>query len=310
MKTDILLPFFRLFLQTQFTNYEAAMTPDEYCQDKTRQSSSSFYYSFLFLSDTQKQAMTALYAYCREVDDIVDECSDAAVAANKLNWWREEIHRLFHAKPTHPVTLALKTAIAQFPLQEKYFYELIAGMEMDLHQGQYADFNELSLYCYRVAGVVGLLTIEILGYQHSQTPEYARNLGIALQLINILRDVKEDIARGRNYLPQDELVQFNVSHAMLLSEQNTTQTQALFAFQAKRAEQYYQQAFSVLNPSDRYAQRTGIIMAEIYHALLIKIQAQQYPVLKKRVTISKLKKLWIAWTTARREYKLAQQYKP
>lgn len=285
------------------------MTPDEYCQDKTQQSSSSFYYSFLFLNDTQKQAMTALYAYCREVDDIVDECSDATVAANKLNWWREETHRLFHAQPTHPVTIALKTALSHFPLQEKYFYELISGMEMDLTPHQYADFNELSLYCYRAAGVVGLLTIEILGYQNPNTTEYAKNLGIALQLINILRDVKEDITRGRIYLPQDELAQFNVSQAMLLSAQNTTQIRSLFAFQATRAEQYYQQALATLDPADRYAQRTALIMAEIYHALLKKIQSQHYPVLKKRVRISKVKKLWIAWTTARREYKLAQQLK-
>jgi len=283
------------------------MTPDEYCQEKTQHSSSSFYYSFLFLTPSQRQAMTALYAYCREVDDIVDECSDQIVAISKLNWWREEIHHTFHGSPSHPVAIALKSAIAYYPMQEKYFLELIAGMEMDLQQQQYSSFNELSLYCYRAASTVGLLTIEILGYKESAPVEYARNLGIALQLINILRDIKEDAQRGRIYIPQDELQQFSVSKEMLLADSNTPETLALFKFQADRAEYYYQQAFAQLKQSDRYAQRTGIIMAEIYFALLQKIKTQGYPVLQQRMTLAKLKKLWIAWTSARREYKATQQ---
>ncbi|MCU7938936.1 MAG: presqualene diphosphate synthase HpnD [gamma proteobacterium symbiont of Bathyaustriella thionipta] len=283
------------------------MKPDEYCQGKTQQSSSSFYYSFLFLNDTQRQAMTALYAYCREVDDVVDECTDQSVAGNKLNWWREEIHSIYHGTPNHPVAIALKTAINHYPMQEKHFMELIAGMEMDLHTNQYASFNELSLYCYRVASVVGLLTIEILGYSDINTRDYAKNLGLSLQLINILRDIKEDAQRGRIYIPQDELVKFKVTKDMLLSNKNNAQTKALFSFQAKRAEDYYEQAFAALAPGDRYAQRTGIIMAEIYHALLNKIQTQNFPVLEKRVSLAKLKKLWIAWSTARREYRFSQK---
>lgn len=283
------------------------MTPDEYCQEKTQQSSSSFYYSFLFLNDSQRQAMTALYAYCREIDDVVDECTDPFVAGNTLNWWRDEIHDTFHGTPNHPVAIALKTAVNNYPLQEKYFIELISGMEMDLHNNQYASFNELSLYCYRVAGTVGLLTIEILGYTGADTSEYARNLGISLQLINILRDVKEDAQRGRIYIPQDELVKFSVSKDMLMSHSNTPETLNLFRFQADRAQAYYEKAFSALDKNDRYTQRTGIIMAEIYFALLKKIQDQQYPVLEKRVSLAKFKKLWLAWSAARREYKLSQQ---
>ncbi len=283
------------------------MTPDEYCQEKTQQSSSSFYYSFLFLNNSQRQAMTALYAYCREVDDVVDDCTDQYVAANKLNWWREEIHSTFHGTPNHPVAIALKTAITNFPVQEKYFLELIAGMEMDLQTHQYASFNELSLYCYRVASVVGLITIEILGYSSPDTAQYAHNLGISLQLINILRDVKEDAQRQRIYIPQDELVKFGVTKEMLLNNKKSPETLALFNYQAARAENYYEKAFSALDPGDRYAQKTGIIMAEIYFALLKKIKAQDFPLLEKRVTLSKLNKLWIAWTTARREYKLSQQ---
>ncbi len=284
------------------------MTPDDYCQEKTRQSSSTFYYSFLFLDKAQRQAMTALYAYCREVDDVVDECSDSSIAANKLNWWREEIHNLFHGKPNHPVTLALKTSLCHFPLQEKYFLELISGMEMDLHSHQYQTFNELTLYCYRAASVVGLLTIEILGYKNKNTYDYAHNLGTALQLINILRDVKEDAKRRRIYIPQDELQQFGVTQSMLLNGENSTQTQALFEYQAQRAEQFYDKAFSSLADTDRFSQRTGIIMAELYLALLKKIKLQKYPVLEKRVSVAKLKKLWIAWSTARREYKLSQKF--
>lgn len=284
------------------------MTPDEYCQEKTQQSSSSFYYSFLFLTDVQRQAMTALYAFCREVDDIVDECSDVSVAANKLNWWREEIQSVFHGQPNHPVAIALQSSVNQYPLKESYFQELITGMEMDLSYKRYPDFNKLSLYCYRVASIVGLLTIEILGYKHQSTHDYAHNLGIALQLINILRDVKEDAARGRIYIPQDELQRFSVTQDMLSKGQSNNNTRKLFEFQAQRAEQFYNRAFESLTQEDRYAQRTGIIMAEIYHELLKKIKAQNYPVLDRRIKIAKLKKLWIAWTTARREFRFLHNH--
>lgn len=279
------------------------MTADEYCQEKTQHSNSSFYYSFLFLNNEQRQAMTALYAYCREIDDIVDECSDPSIAANKLNWWKEEVHKLFHGSPSHPVTIALKTSIQCYPLQEKYFLELIYGMEMDLYHSHYATFSDLSSYCYHVASVVGLLTISILGYKEAQTEQYAQNLGISCQLINILRDVKEDAQRGRIYIPQDELQQFSVTQEMLLSDKNTPETLALFRFQAQRAEHYYHLAFTDLAQTDRYTQRTGIIMSEIYFSLLQKIKKQHYPVLQKRISLSPFKKLWLAWTTARREYK-------
>ena len=286
------------------------MTPDEYCQEKTQQSSSSFYYSFLFLTPQQRQAMTALYAFCREVDDVVDECSDPQVAASKLNWWRHEVNELFNGQPNHPVARALQISIKHYPLQQDYFQELITGMEMDLHTSQYSDFNALSLYCYRAASVVGLLTIEILGYQNKQTIEYAKKLGTALQLINILRDVKEDAQRGRFYIPQDELKRFELSNNDLAAGNSSTRALELFKFQAQRAEQIYQDAFKALPPEDRYAQRTGIIMAEIYYALLKKIQQKNYPVLEQRVKVAKLKKLWIAWRTARREYRLNLKTQP
>jgi phytoene synthase len=279
------------------------MTPDEYCQHKTRQSGSSFYYSFLFLDKTQHQAMTALYAFCREVDDIVDKCLDPMVAERKLQWWREEIEQLFFGRPEHPVSLALKQSLKHYPLQQHYFLELLDGMHMDLHKNSYSNFDELSVYCYRAASVVGLLSIEIFGYQHDSTRQYAHNLGIALQLINILRDVREDAKHGRIYIPHDELTRFNVSKEMLINGQENKQTRALFAYQAQRARQYYQQAFETLVQEDRYDQRVGIIMAEIYFALLDKIVKLNYPVLEQRVKLAKLKKLWIAWHCAHREFK-------
>jgi len=278
------------------------MTPDEYCQHKTQQSGSSFYYSFLFLDKTQNQAMTALYAFCREVDDIVDECRDPMVAERKLQWWREEIEQLFSGTPSHPVCLALKNSVKHYPLKQRYFLELIDGMQMDLYVHSYSNFDELSVYCYRAASVVGLLSIEIFGYQHESTRQYAHDLGIALQLINILRDVREDAKRGRIYIPQDEMAQFKVSSEMLINGQDNQQTRSLFAYQAERARKYYQLAFSHLDNEDRYTQRTGIIMAGIYSALLDKIVKLNYPVLQQRVRLAKMKKLWIAWNSARREF--------
>ena len=247
--------------------------------------------------------MTALYAFCREVDDIVDECHEPMVAERKLQWWREEIGALFTGKPSHPVCLALQEALVHYPLEQRYFLELIDGMQMDLQKHSYANFDELSQYCYCAASTVGLLSIEIFGYQHESTREYARHLGIALQLINILRDVREDALRGRIYIPQDELQRFKLSKENIINGTDNEQSRALFALQAARARSYYEQAFEYLDAEDRYAQRTGIIMANIYSALLDKIINTNYSVLSQRVQLTKTMKLWIAWSSARREYK-------
>src|SRR5512139_4331482 len=188
-----------------------SMTPDEHCQQLAEKSGSSFYYSFLFLPAEQRRAITALYAFCREVDDVVDECSDSAVARTKLAWWRSEVARLYAGEPQHPVTQALQAPISRYNLAQEHLLEIIDGMEMDLDQTHYASFKDLSLYCYRVASVVGLLSAEIFGYEDRQTLKYAHDLGMAFQLTNILRDVKEDVARGRIYLPADEMARFGVS---------------------------------------------------------------------------------------------------
>ncbi|OGT20431.1 MAG: squalene synthase HpnD [Gammaproteobacteria bacterium RBG_16_57_12] len=280
------------------------MTPDQYCQDKAARSGSSFYYSFLFLPRHQRQAITTLYAFCREVDDVVDECHDTQLARIKLAWWREEIGRCFLGTPQHPVTQALQPAISTFNLPQEYFLEIIDGMEMDLDRHRYASFKDLGLYCHRVAAVVGLMAAEIFGVQDRRTLKYAHLLGMAFQLTNILRDIREDASRDRIYLPLDELARFNVSPADILHHRDSPAFRELVGFQVSRAEDYYQQAFAALPAGDRYAQRSGLIMAEIYLAILREIARDGYNVMEHRIALTPLRKLWIAWKTARREKKL------
>ena len=282
------------------------MTPDQYCQRKAAASGSSFYYSFLFLPDEQRRAILALYAFCREVDDLVDDCQDPGVARLKLQWWREEIGRAFQGEPQHPVTRALQPQLERYNLPEEYFREIIDGMEMDLDQLRYPDFSALALYCYRAAGVVGLLAAEIFGYRERATLNYATQLGTALQLTNILRDVHEDARRGRIYLPQDELHAAGVREEDILQGVSTPQLQQLFAQQAARARDYYRRAEESLPEVDRPAQRSGLVMANIYRTLLDEIEADGFRVLERRVALTPLRKLWIAWTTMRREKRRAR----
>ncbi len=283
------------------------MTPQEYCQDKAAKSGSSFYYSFLFLPANKRNAITALYAFCREVDDIVDNHTNADIARIKLNWWRSEVDRLFSENPAHPVAIALRPAISEFNLSKNYFLDIITGMEMDLSKSRYADFNELSDYCYHVASVVGILSAGIFGYGEEKTREYAVALGHALQLTNIIRDVGEDASRNRIYIPQSELEKFSVSEADILNGIETTQFYKLMAYQADRADKYYKQAMDLLPDSDRSRQLAGVIMANVYLGTLSKIKASGYRTLKKRISLSKLRKLWIAWITYRKEIKYTGQ---
>jgi len=273
------------------------MTPDEYCQDKARSSGSSFTSSFRFLPADKRRAMTALYAYCREVDDVVDECSDANVARTTLNWWRGEVLAIYGAKPTHPVCQALVPVVKQFNLPQEHLQEIIDGMEMDLDQPRYADFKSLQLYCYRVASVVGLLSAEIFGYTNRETLKYAHDLGIAFQLTNIIRDVGEDARRNRIYLPMDEMQQFGVSAADILNAHETEGFRKLMEFQIERARSYYRQAFDHLPSVDRKAQRAGIIMAAIYRAVLDEVVSSGCHVLNERVSLTPTYKLWIALKT-------------
>ncbi len=277
------------------------MTPEQYCEAKAAHSGSSFYYSFLFLAPEQRTAITALYAFCREIDDVVDDCADTGVARAKLDWWRTELDQCFSGRPSHPVTRALQQPIAHMNLPVEYFHEILDGMSMDLERTRYDSFRDLALYCHRAAGVVGLLSAEIFGYQHRDTLKYAEQLGTAFQLTNILRDVREDAQRGRIYLPLDELSEYRVNPHDLLKGGDPSGLRDLLHFQAQRARDYYQSALHRLHPQDRYAQRSGIIMAEIYQTLLDEIESDGYRVMEHRVQLTPVRKLWIAWTTARRE---------
>ncbi|MDR2637669.1 MAG: presqualene diphosphate synthase HpnD [Zoogloeaceae bacterium] len=273
------------------------MTPEAYCQQKAATSGSSFYLSFFFLPRARRRAITALYAFCREVDDIVDETSDANLAAIKLAWWREEIGRVYDGTPQHPVGQALLRAREICSLEKDRFLEIIDGMEMDLREARYPDFARLSLYCYRVASAVGLAAAEIFGYRDRQTLSYARDLGIALQLTNIIRDIGEDARRGRIYLPMDELQRFDVPAADILQSRYSGNFLELMRFQRQRAETYYASALAQLPACDRKAQRPGLIMAATYHTLLREIAATDFQVLHQRISLPPARKLWLAAKT-------------
>ena len=273
------------------------MSPDEYCQQKTAQSGSSFYYSFLFLPPERRRAITALYAFCREVDDTVDETSDASVARIKLAWWRTEISTMYKGTPTHPVTQALQPHIAAYDLKEEHLQAIVDGMEMDLDQSRYLDYPGLQKYCWRVAGVVGILSASIFGYKNPQTLAYAEKLGLAFQLTNIIRDVGDDARKGRIYLPVNELQQFNVTAADILNFRHSEKFEALMKFQAERAQRTYDEALALLPKEDRRAQRPGLMMAAIYRTLLDEIQRDGYHVLNQRISLTPLRKLWLAWKT-------------
>ena len=276
------------------------MQPMEYCRQKARQSGSSFLAGFRFLSPQQKDAMTALYAFCRELDDVVDDCSDHQTARTALQWWRADLRRVFAAveMPEHPVCQALKTVCPAFSLPEEELAEIINGMEMDLHHSRYATFDDLQYYCYRVAGVVGRLIARILGYTQEATLHYAETLGLALQLTNIIRDVGEDARMGRIYLPQDELAQFGVSEASILAATPTPQFAALMQFQFNRARDTYRQAIALLPPADKKAQKAGLVMASIYYALLLEIERDGLAnVLRYKIRIPNPRKMRIALKT-------------
>lgn len=274
------------------------MTPEQYCQDKAVASGSSFYYCFRFLPQKQRQAITALYAFCREVDDVVDECDDVHVAESKLFWWRQELTRLYAGKPEHPVTRALQPHVVAFGLPHAALLEIIDGMEIDLKFARYDRFQDLLLYCRRAAGVVGELSARIFGFSDEATLLYADRLGAALQLTNIIRDVGEDARRGRIYLPMEDLQRFDVPASDVLNARSSEAFGQLMRFQIDRALEYYRQAWDLLPVADRKAQRTGLLMAAIYRATLLEIRLDgPEKVLHQRLSLTPLRKLWLAWKT-------------
>ena len=272
------------------------MTPDEYCQQKAAGSGSSFYYSFLFLPPERRRAITAVYAYCREVDDVVDEVSDATAAEATLAWWRTEIAQLFEGHPTHPVTRALQPFVAgEFGITEARLIAVLDGMQIDLRQNRFLDYPALQRYAHLVAGVVGEMSASIFGYRDPQTLQYATRLGLALQLINIIRDIGDDARRGRIYLPLDEMQRFDVKASDVLAARHVDGFVPLMRFQAARARTTYQEALALLPAVDRKAKRPGLMMGAIYSALLAEIERENFQVLHQRIALTPLRKLWIAW---------------
>ena len=272
------------------------MTPQQYCQQKTANSGSSFYYSFFFLSKQKREAMTALYAFCREVDDIADECTELQVAQVKLSWWRSEIENLYQGKPIHPVSKALLPHVRTYNLSSEHFLEIIDGMEMDLNFNRYEDFTQLQLYCYRVASVVGELSAQIFGFTNRKTIQFAHDLGMAFQLTNIIRDVGEDSRRNRIYLPLEDLTKFKVSEEDILHSRESEAVKQLLEFQVARAESYYDRALNELPEEDRKNQRVGLMMAAIYRTLLHEIQADgAEKVLNSRTSLGAIRKFMLAF---------------
>ena len=270
-------------------------TPQDYVQQKAAASGSSFYYAFLFLPPPRRAAITAFYAFCREVDDVVDEVSDPGVAATKLAWWRAEVGRAFAGEPTHPVTQALMPWAPEFGIEAHQLLAVIEGCQMDLTQTRYLDFAALEKYCHLVAGVVGEVSARIFGQTEERTTAYAHQLGLAMQLTNILRDVGEDARRDRIYLPVNELQRFDVKAHEILKGVYSERFAALMKFQAERAQRCYDEALALLPAADRRAQKPGLMMASIYRTLLGEIERDGFHVLNQRIALTPLRKLWLAW---------------
>ena len=271
------------------------MNPQQYVQDKAAASGSSFYYAFLFMPEQRRLAITAFYAFCREIDDVVDEVTDPGVAHTKLAWWRSELAQAFAGQPTHPVTQALMPHTQAFDIETAQLLAVIEGCEMDLNQTRYLDYPGLQRYCHLVAGVVGEVAARIFGQTQAATTDYAHKLGQALQLTNILRDVGEDAMRGRIYLPMNELQQFDVKAHEILDRKHSDRFVALMRFQAERAHRLYDEALALLPAQDLRAQKPGLMMASIYRTLLREIERDNFQVLHQRVTLTPLRKFWLAW---------------
>jgi len=273
------------------------MTPEQYVQDKAAASGSSFYYAFLFLSPPRRAAITAFYAFCREVDDVADDVSDPGVAATKLAWWRSEVASTFAGHPSHPAMQALLPHVEAYGIEPSHLLAVIEGCQMDLDQTRYLDFAGLARYCDLVAGVVGEVAANIFGRTLATTVDYAHRLGLAMQLTNIVRDVGDDARRGRIYLPIDELQHFDVKAAEILERRYSDRFTALMRFQAERAHRIYDEAFALLGDADRAAQKPGVMMANIYRTLLREIEADGFTVLHQRISLTPIRKLWIAMRT-------------
>ena len=266
-----------------------------YTRRLARASKSNFYYAFLFLPRDRREAITTAYAFGRQTDDLIDAETSLPAAVEALKRWREELDRCYAGTATHPTFQALAQILARTPIPKEYFADIIAGCEMDATHTRYATFDDLALYCFRVASCVGLICIEIFGCTNPQTRQYARDMGIAFQLTNIIRDVGEDARRGRIYLPQEDLRRFGVAEADILEGRRTPAFAALMRFQADRAKDFFARAQAPAE--DRPRLLAAEIMRAIYRTLLETIEARGYPVLGDRIALSRPRKIALALRT-------------
>ena len=264
---------------------------------------SNFFYSFLFLPKPKRDAIIDVYAFCRAIDDIVDEIVEKSGGANaydearvELDRWRDELDDLYAGQPTRQIAVKLQRVLEQFPMPKEYFEEMINGCEMDLMRNRYENFDELYQYCYRVAAITGLMCIEIFTYRSQSAKDYAVNLGIALQLTNILRDLKEDAARGRIYLPLDDLRRFGYSEDDLASAKLNDNFRELMKFECGRARSYYQLAGACLAEEDRPTMTAAITMGKIYYRLLEQIEHLDYDVFNHRIRLHRPERFLIAFS--------------
>jgi phytoene synthase len=268
-----------------------------YCMALTKKSGSNFYYSFLFLPRKRRAAMYTVYAFCKEVDNAVDEPPPGSNPQEELRRWRTELEAAYRGTPTFPVTISLAEHVRQLAIPQAYFDELIKGVEMDLTASRYASFHDLSLYCYRVASVVGLICLHIFGTTSARAQDYAVDLGIAFQLTNILRDIGTDAAQGRIYLPQEDLDTFGCTDQIILQQQENDAIRALFHFETARAHEYYakaQAAFEALSARDRKALTVSEIMRAVYFRILKKIEEPRHQIFGPRARLAASHRLAVA----------------
>ncbi len=261
----------------------------------TRSSNTSFYYSFSLLPKQKREAIHTVYAFCRYTDDIVDESPDEAKSVVLLRRWRIELGRALNGESTSSILNQLGATATRFNIPVQYFYELIRGVEMDLSKKRYATFTELREYCYLVASSVGLMCREIFGYRTESTRDYAINLGIALQLTNIIRDVRDDATKGRIYLPLEDLKTFGVSEEDILQGRYTPEFTSLMRFECDRASRYFDAARDALKDEDKYYFFAARVMWSIYAHILEKIKRSGYRVLDRRISIPLYLKLLITF---------------
>ncbi|MCU0411494.1 MAG: presqualene diphosphate synthase HpnD [Bacteroidetes bacterium] len=255
---------------------------------------SNFYYSFLILPKPKREAIETIYTFCRVTDDIVDEGTDDGQKHARLLHWTDELKRSLYGVSSYSLLNRLASIIHRFRIPVDHFYELIKGMEMDLSQTRYGTFAELERYCYRVASTVGLISAEVFGYTNEKTRDYAVNLGIALQLTNILRDIKPDAKRGRIYLPLEDLRRFGYTEEELFAGVYNERFIELMKFECQRAHEYYRRAKRSLAEEDKILFTAARTMGNIYYLLLRRIERARYDVFSKRIRLSSPLKLLVA----------------